>query len=76
MKRKLSLILAGTLAFGLALTGCGGGASQGNEAGGESSASASGAGETSGSAGTASGTDTAGFMMDVLNADIQTADVQ
>ena len=76
MKRKLSLILAGTLAFGLALTGCGGGASQGNEAGGESSASASGAGETSGSAGTASGTDIAGFMMDVLNADIQTADVQ
>ena len=76
MKRKLSLILAGTLAFGLALTGCGGGASQGNEAGGESSASASGAGETSGSAGAASGTDTAGFMMDVLNADIQTADVQ
>ncbi len=70
------MILAGTLAFGLALTGCGGGASQGNEAGGESSASASGAGETSGSAGTASGTDTAGFMMDVLNADIQTADVQ
>lgn len=76
MRRKLSLIMAGTLALGLALTGCGGGASQGNGAGGEGSASEAGAGETSGSAGTASGTDTAGFMMDVLNADIQTADVQ
>ncbi len=77
MKRKLSLALAGVMALGLVMTGCGGGAS-GSGAGGESPAAESGSGntESSKSADSGSGTDTAGFMMDVLNADIQTADVQ
>ncbi len=77
MKRKLSLALAGVMALGLVMTGCGGGTS-GSGAGGESPAAESGSGntESSKSADSGSGTDTAGFMMDVLNADIQTADVQ
>ena len=74
MKRRMGLVLAGTLAFSLALSGCGG--SKGDGAGSESSAVQAGTGETTGASQADSGVDTAGFMMDVLNADIQTADVQ
>ena len=74
MKRRMGLVLAGTLAFSLALSGCGG--SKGGGAGSESSAVQAGTGETTGASQADSGVDTAGFMMDVLNADIQTADVQ
>ncbi len=70
----MGLVLAGTLAFSLALSGCGG--SKGDGAGSESSAVQAGTGETTGASQADSGVDTAGFMMDVLNADIQTADVQ
>lgn len=79
MKRKASLILAASMAFGLALTGCGGGSNQGSGSGaaGDTTAAAGESTETAGSTGTeSSGIDTTGFMMDVLNADIQTADVQ
>lgn len=76
MKKRLGLVLAGTLAFSLALSGCGGGGSQGSGEGGGSSAPEAGAGEATGDAGADPRVDTAGFMMDVLNADIQTADVQ
>lgn len=74
MKRRMGLVLAGTLAFSLALSGCGG--SKGDGTGSESSAVQAGTGETTGASQADSGVDTAGFMMDVLNADIQTADVQ
>lgn len=74
MKRRIGLVLAGTLAFSLALSGCGG--SKGDGTGSESSAVQAGTGETTGASQADSGVDTAGFMMDVLNADIQTADVQ
>ena len=74
MKRRMGLVLAGTLAFSLALSGCGG--SKGDGTGSESSAVQAGTGETTGASQANSGVDTAGFMMDVLNADIQTADVQ
>ncbi len=70
----MGLVLAGTLAFSLALSGCGG--SKGDGTGSESSAVQAGTGETTGASQADSGVDTAGFMMDVLNADIQTADVQ
>lgn len=78
MKKKLSLVLAGVMAFGLALTGCGGGGntSDGTTAGGETSAAAGSGAETGAGAAAGSGMDTTGFMIDVLNADIQTADVQ
>ena len=74
MKRRMGLVLAGTLAFSLALSGCGG--SKGDGTGSESSAVQAGTGETTGASQADSRVDTAGFMMDVLNADIQTADVQ
>lgn len=79
MKKKLSLVLAAGLALSLALTGCGGGskdsgttAAAGGSAG-EAGAEASGetAGATKGAA-----VDTTGFLVTVLNADIETADAQ
>lgn len=46
MKRRMGLVLAGTLAFSLALSGCGG--SKGDGTGSESSAVQAGTGETTG----------------------------
>lgn len=73
MKKRISLLLGVTMAFGLVLSGCGG--SQGTEdtaaADGEALTGTVSAGETRGSE-----VDTAGFFVSVLNADIQTADVQ
>lgn len=64
MKRKLSLILAGVMTAGLVLAGCG---------------AKTETGETGSQAGQSSVTgtaDTAGYLVSVLNSDIQTADVQ
>lgn len=72
MKRKLSLVLAAAMAAGLVMTGCGGGgnsaANEGSTGEGSSTATAeSSMGET---------VDTSGYLVSVLFADIQTADVQ
>ena len=75
MKKRLSLALAATMALSLALTGCGGstGTTDTTAAadGGETSAAGSEAATTVGEQ-----VDTTGFLVTVLNADIQTADVQ
>lgn len=71
MKKRVSLILASAMALGLILSGCGG--SQGTDAetaGGETAAA-----QTSG-ASTGSSVDTSGYLVAVLNSDIQTADAQ
>lgn len=73
MKKKISLVLAGTMALSLALTGCGGGSDSDT-----AETTAAGAAESTQAAAsnTASDVDTTGFLVAVLNADIQTADVQ
>ncbi len=73
MKKRLSLVLAAGMALSLALTGCGGSKDTADTtaAGAESSAAGSGAASAMGEQ-----VDTAGFLVTVLNADIQTADVQ
>ena len=60
MRKPISLVLATTMALGLTLTGCGG------------------SGTTEAPAAATEGTDadTAGYLVSVLNADIQTADAQ
>ncbi len=77
MKKKLSLVLATAMTLGLVLSGCGGGNTSGGggEAGTEPVPGA-GAETTEAAAAGDPAVDTTGFMMDVLNADIQTADVQ
>ncbi len=75
MKKRLSLALAAVMTLGLVLSGCKGGGNSGS--GGENTTPATGgdaAAETPASGD--AGVDTTGFMIDVLNADIQTADVQ
>lgn len=77
MKKKLSLALASVMTLGLILSGCGGNNTSSGSGGGDGSVPA--ADDTTATETTASGdsgVDTAGFMIDVLNADIQTADVQ
>lgn len=77
MKKKLSLALASVMTLGLILSGCGGNNTSSGSGGGDGSVPAADdatAAETTASGD--SGVDTAGFMIDVLNADIQTADVQ
>ncbi len=77
MKKKLSLALASVMTLGLILSGCGGNNTSSGSGGGDGSVPA--ADDTTAAETTASGdsgVDTAGFMIDVLNADIQTADVQ
>ena len=77
MKEKLSLALASVMTLGLILSGCGGNNTSSGSGGGDGSVPA--ADDTTAAETTASGdsgVDTAGFMIDVLNADIQTADVQ
>ncbi len=77
MKKKLSLALATVMTLGLILSGCGGNNTSSGSGGGDGSVPA--ADDTTAAETTASGdsgVDTAGFMIDVLNADIQTADVQ
>lgn len=69
MKKKLSLMLASIMAMSLAMTGCGGSDTA------ETTAADSSA-ETTASAAAGSNADTAGYLQAVLNADIQTADVQ
>ena len=69
MKKKTSLVLAVSMALSLALTGCGGAGSSGGGA-----ADSTTSGSTAGAAGDV--TDTAGYLVVPLNADIQTADVQ
>ena len=70
MKRKWSLLLAAAMAASLAMTGCGGnGAARENTGAGTQGAAAG--EETQGVE-----ADTAGYLVSVLNADIQTADVQ
>lgn len=73
MKKKISLVLAGTMALSLAMTGCGGGSDSDT-----AETTAAGAAESTQAAAsnTASDVDTTGFLVAVLNADIQTADVQ
>lgn len=77
MKKKLSLALASVMTLGLILSGCGGNNTSSGSGGGDGSVPA--ADDTTAAETTASGdtgVDTTGFMIDVLNADIQTADVQ
>lgn len=77
MKKKLSLALASVMTLGLILSGCGGNNTSSGSGGGDGSVPV--ADDTTAAETTASGdsgVDTAGFMIDVLNADIQTADVQ
>ena len=70
MKKKWSLLLAAAMAASLAMTGCGGnGAARENTGAGTQGAAAG--EETQGVE-----ADTAGYLVSVLNADIQTADVQ
>lgn len=73
MKKKISLVLASTMALSLALTGCGGGSDSDT-----AETTAAGAAESTQAAAsnTASDVDTTGFLVAVLSADIQTADVQ
>ncbi len=73
MKKSISLLLAASMALSLALSGCGGSKDSGGTAAPEEGAVAGteGAGETLGTE-----VDTTGFFVSVLNADIQTADVQ
>lgn len=77
MKKKLSLVLAAAMTASLVMTGCGGSGSKGETgaAGGaaeaESTTAADQAGATRGTE-----VDTTGYLVTVLNADIQTADVQ
>lgn len=73
MKKKISLVLAGTLALSLALSGCGGSSSSETEAGDGSSAAP---GTEAAAVTSGSDVDTTGFLVTVLKADIQTADVQ
>ena len=74
MKKRLSLVLAASLTLGLALTGCGGskGTADTTAVGGADKGAAG--AETSAAMGAQ--VDTAGFLVTVLNSDIQTADVQ
>ena len=79
MKKRLSLALAATMALSMAVTGCGGGKDASGTSAAENGAGTS--GETtaaSGNTGEAGdiGIDTTGFFLSVLNADIQTVDVQ
>lgn len=77
MKKQLSLALAAAMALGLVLSGCGGGGGTAANGGGENTSAADGGGtETAAAGDSVSGVDTTGFMVDVVNADIQTADVQ
>lgn len=76
MKKKLSLVLASVMTLGLLLSGCGGNSNTSSgSGGGDSSVPADTTAAETVSSGD-SGVDTTGFMIDVLNADIQTADVQ
>ncbi|MDD3252078.1 MAG: ABC transporter substrate-binding protein [Lachnospiraceae bacterium] len=73
MRKPISLVLATTMVLSLALTGCGSngsGTTAAPAAGGDTAAST----EASATKGTA--VDTTGYLVSVLNADIQTADVQ
>lgn len=72
MKKKISLVLAGTMALSLALTGCGGSSSSETEAGGDATVQ----GTEAAAAISGGDVDTTGFLVTVLKADIQTADVQ
>lgn len=77
MKRRLSLVLATTLAVGMAVAGCGGNSSTnsgGTPAGGDSATTAQEPG--AGGSGSGASVDTTGFLNSVQFADIQTADVQ
>ena len=82
MKKRLSLALAATMALSLALTGCGG--SKGTADTGAAGGTGTGATDTEAAGGAAGGAattvgaqvDTTGFLVTVLNADIQTTDVQ
>ncbi|NBH71438.1 ABC transporter substrate-binding protein [Clostridiaceae bacterium] len=77
MKKQLSLALAAAMALGLVLSGCGGGGGTAANGGEENTSAADGGGtETAAAGDSVSGVDTTGFMVDVVNADIQTADVQ
>ena len=80
MKRRLSLVLATTLAVGMAVAGCGGNSntnSGGTSAGGDSATTAQQAQEPgAGGSGSGASVDTTGFLNSVQFADIQTADVQ
>lgn len=75
MRKRRNLVLATGLALSLALTGCGGGKSSTTDttaAGGAETTAAGG----SGSATVGEQVDTTGYLVTVLNADIQTVDVQ
>ncbi len=69
MRKKISLMLASVMAMSLSMTGCGG-----SDTAETTAADAS--AETTAAAAADSSADTAGYLQAVLNADIQTADVQ
>lgn len=76
MKKKLSLVLAAVMTAGVVMTGCGGGngaaeATTAGDAAADTTAAAAEAGATKGTE-----VDTTGYLVTVLNADIQTADAQ
>lgn len=75
MRKRRNLVLATGLVLSLALTGCGGGKSSTTDttAAGSAETTAAGGG---GSATVGEQVDTTGYLVTVLNADIQTADVQ
>ena len=77
MKRKWSLLLAAAMAASLAMTGCGGkGASDSGTGAAQENTGAGTQGAAGGEATQGVEVDTAGYLVSVLNADIQTADVQ
>lgn len=73
MKKSIRLITAATLALGLLLTGCGG---QNSSAPEENASAGSASAEGTAGGNTGADVDTSGYLVSVLNADIQTADVQ
>ncbi|MDO4267499.1 MAG: ABC transporter substrate-binding protein [Eubacteriales bacterium] len=73
MRKSVTLILAAAAAAGLSLTGCGGGGTADTQT---SAAGTADAGQAEGAVTAGTEVDTTGFLVSVLNADIQTADVQ
>ncbi len=74
MKKRISLILAAAMTLSLALSGCGGSQGTGESAAGGTDSAVTG----SEAAGTTMGADvdTAGYLVSVMNSDIQTTDAQ
>lgn len=77
MKKKLSLLLAAAMTASLVMSGCGGKGAADPGTGAAQENAATGTRDVVGGGASKSGeADTAGYLVSVLNADIQTADVQ